>query len=70
MKNQLKDIRSVRNWISRLETEAVLLDAMGFTFHRDVVEGDDGREYSVVEDEIDLAYLKIRMLELCKSFKH
>jgi len=43
--------------LSRLETEAVLLDAMGFAFHRDVVEGDDGREYSVVEDEINLVYL-------------
>ena len=39
--------------LSRLETEVVLLDAMGFAFHRDVVEGDDGREYSVVGDEAE-----------------
>ena len=39
--------------LGRLETEAVLLDAMGFHFFRCIVEGDDGREYSVVEDEID-----------------
>jgi hypothetical protein len=39
--------------LSRLETEAVLLDTMGFHFFRYVVEGGDGREYSVVGDEID-----------------
>lgn len=39
--------------LSRLETEAVLLDAMGFQFFRYIVEDDDGREYSVVGDEID-----------------
>jgi len=39
--------------LSRLETEAVLLDAMGFQFFRRIVEGDDGREYSVVGDEAE-----------------
>ena len=38
--------------LSRLETEAVLLDAMGFQFFRYILEGEDGRGYSVVEDEI------------------
>ncbi len=45
--------------MSRLETEAVLLDAMGFQFFRCIVEGDDGREYSVVGDEIDGGMLEL-----------
>lgn len=37
-----------------LQTETILLDTMGFKFLRDIEEGEDGREYWVVADEMEL----------------
>ena len=35
-----------------LQTETTLLDTMGFKLGREIVEGDDGREYWVVEGDV------------------
>jgi len=57
--------------LSSLETEAMLLDAMRFTFNRDVVEGDDGREYPWWVIKIDLAYrLKFECVNYVNLFNY